>query len=155
SGFDDIRPFAECCLAHVLMAAGDLRGAGDEGERALETFEARGNVWWACRTLWVLIIIANSLGQWERALESCRRVLEHGRSVNDLRLKVVGWWRTGSVHVQRGDTQSGLACCQEALALSPIPFDATMIQAVRGYGLVKSGDPVTGTADIANAVAWF
>src|SRR5262249_12898850 len=27
SGFEDIRPFAECCLAHVLMAAGDLRGA--------------------------------------------------------------------------------------------------------------------------------
>ena len=34
AGFDDIRPFAECCLAHVLMAAGDL-AAG------LETASAR------------------------------------------------------------------------------------------------------------------
>ncbi len=155
SGFDDIRPFAECCLAHVLMATGDLRGALQIGERALATFEARGNVWWACRTLWALSPVANYLGEWERGLTYCRRALEHGRSVNDLRLKVVGWLRTGSTHVQRGDPRAGLRCCEEALALSPIAFDAAMIRPVRAYGLVKAGDVAAGTTELAEAVSWF
>ena len=155
TGFDEVRPFAECCLAHVLMVAGDLAPALEVGERALETFEARGNTWWACRALWALSPIANYLGQWERGLEYCRRALDYGRAVDDLRLKVVGWWRTGSTHIQRGDAAPGLECCDEALALSPIPFDAAMIRAVRGYGLVKAGHAAVGTAELADAVAWF
>ena len=155
SGYDEVRPFAECCLAHVLMVAGDLRTAIEVGERAHATFEARGNVWWACRALWALSPVANYLGEWERGLEYCRKALEHGQAMNDLRLKVVGWWRTGSTHIQRGDFEQGLACCEEALALSPIPFDAAMIRAVRGYGLVKKGDLATGTAELTEAVAWF
>jgi class 3 adenylate cyclase/tetratricopeptide (TPR) repeat protein len=155
SGFDEIRPYAECCLAHVLMAAGDLRGAIDVGERALATFEARGNIWWACRALWALSPVANYLGEWERGLEYCRRALDHGRTVNDLRLKVVGWWRTGSTHIQRGDPGPGLRCCDEALALSPIAFDAAMVRAVRAYGLVKAGQVAAGTAELTEAVAWF
>jgi tetratricopeptide (TPR) repeat protein len=155
SGFDDIRPFAECCLAHVLMAAGDLQGALETGERALASFESRGNVWWACRTLWALSPVANYLGQWERGLEYCRQALEHGRAVNDLRLKVVGWLRTGSTHVQRGDPHAGLRCCEEAAQLSPIAFDAAMIRPVRAYGLIKAGEAAAGTAELAEAVAWF
>ena len=155
SGFEEVRPFAECILAHVLMVAGDLRGALEVGERALATFEARGNVWWACRALWALSPVANYLGQWERGLEYCRRALEHGQAVDDLRLKVVGWWRTGSTHIQRGDAEPGLRCCEEALALSPIPFDAAMVRAVRAYGLVKKGDVAAGTAELVEAVAWF
>jgi class 3 adenylate cyclase/tetratricopeptide (TPR) repeat protein len=155
SGFDGIRPYAECCLAHVLMAAGDLRGAIEVGERALATFEARGNIWWACRALWALSPVANYLGEWQRGLEYCRRALEHGQAVNDLRLKVVGWWRTGSAHIYRGDPERGLRCCEEALALSPIAFDAAMVRAVRAYGLVKAGQVAPGTAELGEAVAWF
>jgi class 3 adenylate cyclase/tetratricopeptide (TPR) repeat protein len=155
SGFDDVRPFAECCLAHVLVAAGDLRGAIEVGERALAAFEQRGNIWWACRTLWALSPAAIYVADWERSIEYGRRALEHGQSVNDLRLKVVGWWRTGSAHIQRGDPESGLRCCEEALALSPIAFDAAMIRAVHGYGLVKAGDLVKGLAELDDAVAWF
>ena len=154
-GFEEIRAYAECCLAHVLMAAGDLRGAIDAGERALMTLEARGNLWWASRALWALSPVANALGEWERGLAYCRRALEHGRAVNDLRLKVVGWWRTGSTHVQRGDFAAGLACLEEAQALSPIPFDLGMIRATRGFALVKKGDPGTGVVELVEAVSWF
>src|SRR5207248_7062720 len=131
-GLEEIRAYAECCLAHVLMAAGDLRGAIDAGERALETLEARGNLWWASRALWALSPVANALGEWDRGLAYCRRALEHGHAVNDLRLKVVGWWRTGSTHIQRGDFAAGLQCLDEALALAPIPFDLGMMRANRG-----------------------
>jgi len=75
--------------------------------------------------------------------------------VDDLRLKVVGWWRTGSTHIQRGDPEAGLQCCERALALSPIPYDAAMIRAVRGHGLVKAGQADTGLAELTAAVAWF
>src|SRR4030095_2753087 len=134
---------------------GDLEAALEVGERALATFEARGDVWWACRSLWALSPVANYLGEWERGRAYCHRALDHGQRVNDLRLKVVGWWRTGSTHIQRGDADPGLRCCEEARALSPIPFDAAMIQAVAGYGRIKGGDVAAGTAEAAAAGAWF
>jgi tetratricopeptide (TPR) repeat protein len=154
-GFDDIRAAAESCLAQVHFFAGHLWDAVATGERALATFETNGNVWWACRTLWHLITAANALGEWNRSLAYCQRALEHGLAVDDLRLKVVGWWRTGATHVQRGDPVRGLQCCEEALALAPIPFDAAMIQAVRGRGFVHAGEAARGTAELAAAVAWF
>ncbi len=155
SGFAELRAFAECCLAQVYLVAGDPRAGLAAGDRALATFEARGNVWWACRTLWQLSTNANAMGEWGRSLEYCRRALEHGRAVDDLRLKVVGLWRTGSTSILRGDPQAGLRWCEEALALSPIPYDAAMVKAVQGYGLVKAGEVAAGTAKLAEAVAWF
>ena len=155
AGLDEIRALAESCLAQVHVVAGDLWKAVAAGERALAIFEARGNIWWACRTLWHLCSATSHLGEWERSLEYCRRALGYGQAVNDLRLKVVGWWRTGWAHIQRGDLVAGLKCCEEALALSPIPFDAAMVKAAQGYGLVKAGDAVVGTAKLAEAVAWF
>ncbi|MBI4610429.1 MAG: AAA family ATPase [Candidatus Rokubacteria bacterium] len=155
AGLDEIRAFAECCLAHVYAQAGDPSAAVAAGERALAIFQARGNVWWACRTLWILSMASISLGEWTRSGEYCHRALQYGQEVNDLRLKVVGWWRTGSTHIQRGDTETGLRCCEEALALSPTPFDAAMIKAVQGYGLVKAGQVAAGTAQLAEAVAWL
>jgi class 3 adenylate cyclase/tetratricopeptide (TPR) repeat protein len=154
-GFEEIQAVAESCLAQVYTVAGDLRGAVAAGERALATFEARGNLWWACRTLWHLIVASNAIGAWGQSLEYGRRALEHGRALDDLRLKVVAWCRTGSTHIQRGDPRTGLRCCEEALALAPIPFDAAMIKAVRGHGLVKAGEVEAGTAALAEAAAWF
>jgi class 3 adenylate cyclase/tetratricopeptide (TPR) repeat protein len=155
AGLDDIRAFTECCLAQVCAMAGDLEDALAAGERALEYFEARGNVWWACRTLWALSSASSVRGEWERSLQYCRRALEHGQAVNDLRLKVAGWWRTGSTQVQRGDVEAGLRCCEEALALSPIPFDAANIKAVKGYGLMKAGKADAGAALLSEALAWL
>jgi class 3 adenylate cyclase/tetratricopeptide (TPR) repeat protein len=154
-GFDDIRAFAEACLTQVHVVAGNLWEAVATRERALATFEASGNIWWACRTLWHLITTANDLGEWMRSLEYCRRALEHGLAMDDLRLKAVGWWRTGSTHIQRGDPALGLQCCEEALALSPTPFDAAMIQGVRGRALVQVGQVEVGIAALAATVAWL
>ena len=155
AGLNELRAIAECCLTHVYAVTGNLWDAVEAGERALETFEARGNIWWACRTLWGLSMATISLGEWRRSLAYCGRALKHGQDVNDLRLKVVGWWRTGSTHIQCGDIQAGLRCCDEALALSPIPYDAAMVKGVRGYGLIKAGQTDAGMALLEEAVEWF
>ena len=139
-GFDEVQALAESTLTQVYTVAGNLRAALEAGERALAYFESHGNIWWASRTLWHLTVAANALGEWTRSLQYCQHALEHGREVDDLRLKVVGWWRTGSLKIQRGDIEAGIACCNEALALSPGPFDAAMARATHGYGLVKRGD---------------
>src|SRR5262249_50682583 len=152
---DEIRAIADCCLTHVAAVAGHLREAMVVGARALDAFEARANTWWTCRTLWVLSMAANASGEWNRSLEYCRRALELGRLLDDLRLKVVGWWRTGSTHVQRGDIETGLRCYEEALALAPIPFDRAMVRAGQAYGLVKAGRVAAGVEQLAEAVEWF
>src|SRR3989442_964313 len=91
AGLDDMRAFAQGCLAQVYVVVGKLRDAVDSGERALAFFEAHGNVWWACRILWHLSTACNAIGEWGRGFGYCRRALEHGQAANDLRLKVVGW----------------------------------------------------------------
>jgi tetratricopeptide (TPR) repeat protein len=153
AGLDDMRAFAECCLTHVSVVAGRLPDAIEIGTRALAFFEARGNVWWASRTLWGLSMASNAIGEWDKSLAYCRRGHAHGQALNDLRLKVVGWWRTGMTHIWRGHAEMGLACCDEALSLSPIAFDATMTHAVRAYGLVKSGKAQEGIGQLQDVIA--
>src|SRR5262249_29413505 len=123
--------------------------------RALEFFESRGNVWWSCRTLWALIASTMALGDWKRSLDYGRRALEHGQAVNDLRLKVVALWRLAQTHILQGDVTAGLRRCEEALALSPTPFDAAVTRAVKGYGLVRSGQTEAGVAELEEALAWL
>jgi tetratricopeptide (TPR) repeat protein len=155
AGFEDIRAFAESCLAQVYTVVGDLRKSVAADQRALATFEARGDVLWACRTLWGLSSAANGLGRWGESLEFCRRALEYGQTANDLRLKVGGLLRTGWTHIRRGDPAAGVRCCEEALALNPIPFDAAMVKAAHACALVRSGDASAGTAELAEVLVWF
>jgi class 3 adenylate cyclase/tetratricopeptide (TPR) repeat protein len=154
-GFEDIRAFAECALSHVYLSAGHLHASLEAGERALAYFEARGNIWWACRTLWALNPAASATGEWDRALRYARTMLDYGLAVDDLRQKVVGWWRTAATLIYRGDAAAGLDCCREAAALAPTPFDAAMLQAVRGIGWLKLGDHARAVTELAEAVAWF
>jgi class 3 adenylate cyclase/tetratricopeptide (TPR) repeat protein len=155
AGLVEIEASANSCLGQVYAYAGRLREGLEAGERALAVFEAHGNVWWACRTLWGLSLTAIPMGDWPRSLDYCRRALAYGEQVNDRRLKVVGWWRSGWTHIQRGDAATGIECCQKALDLSPSPFDAAMARAAMGYGLVKLDRINEGIAMLTEAVDWF
>ncbi len=154
-GLDDIDAFANCCLSQVYTIAGRLHDAIEVGERALAIFEARGNLWWAGRTLGHLTWAANALGEWEASLNYCRRALEHASALDDLRLKTRGWWRMASACVQQGDLERGVVCCNEVLALAPIPYDIAMARAVRGYAEIMAGRVHTGMAELREAAGWF
>src|SRR6185436_161830 len=52
AGLEELQAYANCCLAHVSVLAGDLSGAMAAGEAALPVFEKLANTHWACRTLW-------------------------------------------------------------------------------------------------------
>jgi class 3 adenylate cyclase/tetratricopeptide (TPR) repeat protein/ribosomal protein L40E len=155
SGLDELNALAQSGLTQVYMVAGRLRDAIEAGERALSIFEARGNRWMAARTLWHLTSVANCLGTWEASLGYCNRGLQHGIALDDLRFKVVGWTRTGSAHIQRGDAERGIRCCNEALALSPIPRDAAWARVVRGYGMIKAGCTNDGITELNGVLPWF
>ena len=152
---DEINAISESCLAQVYMIAGTLHEALNAGERALAIFEARGNRWWAGRTLWHLTSIANYLGDWAVSLNYCRRGIEHGVALQDLRLKVVGWTRLGLAHIQQGDVERGLQCCNEALGLAPLPRDAAWARVILGYGKIKAGRLDEGIAELSEGLAWF
>jgi tetratricopeptide (TPR) repeat protein len=151
----EIKAFAESCLAQVYLAAGRLREAVEVGECALASFESLGNLWWASRTLWHLAQGAIYLGEWDASLSYCRRSLAHGTTLSDLRLKVVGLYRTGSAYIHQGDIERGLSYCDEALALKPIPYDVAMAKVFRGYGQIKTGRLDSGIADLREAIAWL
>jgi transcriptional regulator with AAA-type ATPase domain/tetratricopeptide (TPR) repeat protein len=154
-GLEDLRPFADCCLAHAYSLAGNLGDALEAAERALSQFETRANVWWACRTMWILSHTANGLGEWTRSLDYCRRALNYGEVADELRLKIVAWSRMAASHVQRGDAKAALTACEAASSLGPTPFDTAMINAVRGYALVKIGDAPGGIHLLRASVQWF
>jgi tetratricopeptide (TPR) repeat protein len=158
AGFDDINAFAESCLAQIYVVAGKLHDAVETGERALFSFEAQGNLWWAARTLWFLSIAANGLGAWEMSARYCRRGVDYGIALEELRFKsvqAVGWWRMGSAYIQQGDLERGLQCCREALALTPIPRDAVMAKAACAYAEIKAGRFDAGIAGLTETLAWF
>jgi len=67
----------------------------------------------------------------------------------------VGWWRTGSTHIQRGEVETGLRCCDEALALKPIPFDAAMARAMKGFGMARAGQTAAGIALLEEVATWL
>ena len=155
SGLEEIEAFAESCLAQVYAISGRLREAVEAGERAVASFEARGNPWWAALTLWHLTGAANYLGDWEASLGYNRRGLEHGMTLDDVRLKAVSWSRMGLAYIHQGDIERGLDCCSEALALAPIPRDAAWARVVIGYGKIKGGRVDEGIEELSEALAWF
>jgi tetratricopeptide (TPR) repeat protein len=61
----------------------------------------------------------------------------------------------GSAYIQRGDVERGLQCCDEALALGPIPRDMALARAIRGYGAIRMGRVDTGISELNEALAWF
>jgi len=155
AGLDDVQALVDSCLAQAYGFRGELRQALAAGVRALAFFEPRGGLWWACRTLWHLVVASMAVGEWDRALDYCQRALAHAEAMDDRRLRVRTLTLTGSVHIQRGDPETGLEWCARARALSPMPFDASVIDAIRGYGLVKRGDVESGCRALRDAVAWF
>jgi tetratricopeptide (TPR) repeat protein len=155
AALDETNAFAESCLAQVYMIAGRLHEGIEAGERALASFEARGNRWWAGRTLWFLTSLANFRGDWAASLGYCRRGLDHGIALQDLRLTTVGWTRTGLAPYPAGDVERGLECCEEALALAPLPRDSAFARVVRGYGKIKADRLDDGITELREALAWF
>jgi class 3 adenylate cyclase/tetratricopeptide (TPR) repeat protein len=155
SGLLELCAFAESCLAQVYVFAGELGRGLEVGERALRTFEALGNRWWAGRTLAHLAAAANALGQWDRAVSYCQRALSHGMAVDDLRLKVSALLRMGLTHIQKGEVATGFERCEEAQALSPTPYDAAALRGVRAYGLIKVGRLAEAIAELKDTLDWY
>ncbi len=155
AGCDDLEGFIYSCAVQAYVFGGELRAAIAAGDRAVAILEAQGDLWWASRTLWNTAQAAIYLGEWETSLAYCRRVLVHATTLDDRRLKVVGLYRTGSAHIHQGDIERGLRCCEEALALNPLPFDVAFAKVFHGYGQIRAGRLDAGIAELTEAVTWF
>jgi len=155
AGCDDIEGFIYSCAVQCYLFGGELRAAIAAGDRAITILEAQGNLWWASRTLWNTAQAAIYLGEWEAGLAYCRKVLAHASALDDRRVRVVGLYRLGSVHIFQGDVERGLRCSEEALSLNPLPFDVAMAKVFHGYGEIKAGRLDAGISELEEAVAWF
>jgi len=155
AGFHELDGFVASCLAQAYIVAGELQAARDAAQRAVSLFEMRDDLWPACRALWHLSSAANYLGDWQESFDACRRALDYSTALNDPLLKTAGLWRAALAHIQQGDIEGGLRYCDEALALQPIPYHSAAARAVRGYGLIKSGQVDAGVAELGDLAAWF
>ncbi len=155
AGLEEIRAYAEACLALAYLTAGRFREAIESGEHALGTFEALQNWWWAVRTISDLSPAATALGEWEKSLGYCRRAIELGTTIKDVRHRVIGLWRMGVTYIHQGDPERGITYCNEALALHPLPYDAATAKGARGYGKIRAGQVDAGIADLEEALAWL
>ena len=98
---------------------------------------------------------ALALGEWDRSLKYCRRAIEHGTTLNDVRQRVIGLWRLGLTYSYQGDPERGAQYCSEALALGPLPYDAATAKGAHGYAEIRAGRVDAGIADLREAVAWL
>ena len=97
----------------VTMVAGRLHERSKPASGCSQ-FEARGNPL-VGRSNAVALELGNSkyLGEWEASLDYCRRGLEHGIALEDVRLKAVGWYAHGNgAHCQQGDPRTRTAMLQ-------------------------------------------
>ena len=152
---EELRAFMDCCKAQMHLIAGDLLAGQLVGIRALAAFEARGNIRWACRTLWLLSALTNAMRAWLSSLAYCERALTHARAIKDTRMTLVGLWRTGSTLILSGAPAEGILWCDAALTHAPAPFDRVTIEAVRGNGVLRRGDIDDGITQLEEAIAWF
>jgi len=136
---------ADCCLGQVYAYAGRLHDAFEAGHRLCPFFEARVKRLVGMPHLWGLSLTAiplRSLVAQSDVLPARARVRRE--KVNDRRLKAVASGGRADAHSQ-GTWRSGCDCCDEALALSPVPYDAVMARDAHGYGLIKLGQDKAGT----------
>jgi tetratricopeptide (TPR) repeat protein len=154
-GLAEIEAYAQSCLAQVLCFTGDLREALAVGETAVAGFEARGELWWAGRTLGHLVPTANALGAWAEARAYGERARTYAAKLDDRRLTIMACLRLASTLIQAGDPGGGLRLCDEAAALGPGPFDEAAVRAIRGHGLVRAGETAAGTALLEPVLEWL
>jgi tetratricopeptide (TPR) repeat protein len=88
-------------------------------------------------------------------LKYCRRAIEHGTTLNDVRQRVIGLWRLGLTYSYQGDPERGAQYCSEALALGPLPYDAATAKGAHGCAEIRAGRVDAGIADLREAVAWL
>ena len=126
AGLDEIKAYAESCLAQVYLIAGRFAKRSNSGERALATFEAMGNLWWAAgRSL--TKSGGNRARRVGRELSYCRRDPRARRTFSMMsasRSSAFGAWVRHTFI--KAISNAGVQCCNEALALGPLPFDAAM-----------------------------
>jgi tetratricopeptide (TPR) repeat protein len=66
--------------------------------------------------------------------------MERGAAVGDPQIASSAAWASGLVHVCRGDFETAIRSCEEALALSPDPLNTAMALGWLGFAWLEGGD---------------
>ncbi|MBI3636203.1 MAG: hypothetical protein HY216_08320 [Candidatus Rokubacteria bacterium] len=98
---------------------------------------------------------ANCLGQWDRATAYGQKCVTYALATEDVRLRVVGWWRSAATQIYSGRPREGMDLLKNALSLTALPFDAAMVKAMQGIAEMKLGDVQSAVRDLSEAVQWF
>ena len=118
-------------------------------------FEARGDLWWAGRTLWHLSSAANYLGEWEASRSYSRRALEHGGPsmicVSRPSAGGVSGLRTFCKAIWRGARNAAM---KRWLSLPTHAMQRWPAQRV-GMGKSRPAAPRRVSPNWSEAVAWF
>lgn len=125
----------------------------EHGRRAVELLETSRDWWWwlGHASSWKGLCHYNR-GEFEQALDDCRRMNAIGSERQDPRLRSYSEWNLGWIEATRGDSQAGILHCLTSLQLSPDPLNSAYSTGWLGFAYREAGDYEAAVSHLERAI---
>src|SRR5262245_19103513 len=80
------------------------------------------------------------MGEFEPALGALAEARAIGEAIRDPRLMSYASWNTGLVHALRGDSETGVNACQQAVEEAPEPYSTAVALLMLGIARLEAGE---------------
>lgn len=121
-------------LGWTCSELGLLDEAVEFGERAREICaQGESDYFLFCITLFGLGQAYWYKGEWKKAMEVGKALLEFGKRNSHIRSMVCGHWNLGHSHFIRGDFPSAIECYKQAVEISVDPLYSQIPRTMLGY----------------------
>ena len=131
---------------------GSFREGIAHGEAAVPLLADAGDYWWLGHCQFFIAHSFYSLGDFGSALEVAARGGAIGDAVADPRLRSWAAWAQGLYEAARGNTDLGVAGCQEGVELSPDGTNTAWALGALGFAHREAGDLDAAIGDLVGAI---
>src|SRR5262249_7133731 len=102
---------------------------------------------------WIVGINHITTGDFERALKVVAQAQAAGEAIGDPRIQSYAAWTRGWIHALRGEADTAINICQQALAASLDPVNTAVVTAHLGHAYLEKGDVDRAMPLLEQAVA--
>jgi tetratricopeptide (TPR) repeat protein len=132
--------------------SGHPRAGLEHGRQAVSLLERAGESWWIGPAHWAVGLNYALLGEFDAALAAQAQATARGTEVGDPQIASSAAWASGVVHICRGDLDTGIRSCEDALARSPDPLNTALALGWLGFAWLEQGDLASAVARLEEAL---